>query len=375
MTSLNLFSPIQLGPYTLSSRIVMAPLTRMRAGDRNVPTQMNTSYYAQRASAGLIITEATQVSQQGRGYAHSPGIHSSEQIAGWQFVTDAIHSAGGRIFLQLWHAGRTSHPALQENGALPVAPSEIAAEGHAYTPDGRPLMVIPRALKTEEIPRVVEQFGQGAKNALAAGFDGVEIHGANGYLIDEFLQDGSNQRSDRYGGSTANRTRFLLEITEAVTSVWGGNRVGVRLSPSGTNYSMNDSNQASTFRYAVDALNAFDLAYFHLMEPNEWGSQTGLDAAFFRSIFKGTLMVNGDYNRQKGDAVLASGTADLVSFGRTFLANPDLPKRFSLNAPLNEPDSSTFYGGNGKGYTDYPSLELAQEGINEKIHVGDQYGF
>lgn len=237
-------------------------------------------------------------------------------------------------------------------------------------------MVTPRSLETEEIPRVVEQFCQGAKNALAAGFDGVEIHGANGYLIDEFLQDGSNRRSDRYGGSIANRTRFLLEVVEAVTSVWGGNRVGVKLSPSGTNYSMNDSNRAATFRYAVDALNAFDLAYFHLMEPNEWGNQTGLDAAFFRPIFKGTLMVNGGYNRQNSDAVLASGDADLVSFGRTFLANPDLPKRFALNAPLNDPDPSTFYDGNELGYTDYPSLELvSQENANEKIHAGSNAAF
>ena len=370
MTNLDLFTPIQLGSYTLPNRIIMAPLTRMRAGIGNVPTQMNTTYYAQRASAGLIISEATQVSLQGRGYARSPGIHSPEQIAGWQLVTDTVHAAGGRIFLQLWHAGRTSHPALQENGALPVAPSAIAAEGHAYTPNGRPPMVMPRALKTEEISGVVEQFRQGAENALAAGFDGVEIHGANGYLIDEFLQDNSNQRSDRYGGSVANRTRFLLEVVEAVTSVWSSNRVGVRLSPSGENYSMNDSARSTTFRYAVDALNAFNLAYLHLMEPNEWGNPTGLDAAFFRPIFKGTLMVNGGYNRQKGDAVLASGTADLVSFGRTFLANPDLPKRFALNALLNEPDSSTFYDGDEKGYTDYSSLELvSQENANEKIHA------
>ena len=365
MTNLDLFTPIQLGSYTLPNRIIMAPLTRMRAGVGNVPTQMNATYYAQRASAGLIISEATQVSLQGRGYARSPGIHSPEQMAGWQLVTDAVHAAGGRIFLQLWHAGRTSHPALQENEALPVAPSAIAAEGHAYTPDGRPPMVTPRALKTGEISGIVEQFRQGAENALAAGFDGVEIHGANGYLIDEFLQDNSNQRCDRYGGSVANRTRFLLEVVEVVTSVWGSNRVGVRLSPSGTNYSMNDSDRATTFRYAVDALNVFNLAYFHLMEPNEWGNQTSLDAAFFRPIFKGILMVNGDYNRQKGDAVSATGTADLVSFGRTFLANPDLPKRFALNAPLNDPDASTFYGGDEKGYTDYPLLELVSENANE----------
>lgn len=356
-TNLDLFKPIQLGSYMLPNRIIMAPLTRMRAGVGNVPTQTNATYYAQRASAGLIIAEATQVSSQGRGYARSPGIHSPEQIAGWQLVTDAVHAAGGRIFLQLWHAGRTSHPALQENKALPVAPSAIAAVGHAYTPEGRPPMVTPRALETEEITRVVEQFCQGAKNALAAGFDGVEIHGANGYLIDEFLQDGSNGRSDRYGGSIANRTRFLLEVVVAVTSVWGGNRVGIRLSPSGTNYSMNDSDPSATFSYAVNALNAFNLAYFHLMEPNEWGSQTGLDAAFFRPIFKGTLMVNGGYTASRGDRVLKSGEADLVSFGRTFLANPDLPKRFALNAALNEPDSSTFYDGDEQGYTDYPFLE------------------
>ena len=251
----------------------------------------------------------------------------------------------------------------------PLLKSAIATEGHAYTPEGRPPMVTPRALETEEIPGVVEQFRQAAKNALAAGFDGVEIHGANGYLIDEFLQDGSNQRTDRYGGSIANRARFLVEVIEAVTSVWSGKRVGVRLSPTGTNYSMNDSDRDATFRYAVDALNAFDLAYFHLMEPNEWGNQTGLDAAFFRPIFKGTLMVNGGYDRQKGDAVLVSGAADLVSFGRTFLANPDLPNRFALNASLNDPHPSTFYDGDDLGYSDYPALELEpQEKANEKIH-------
>lgn len=358
MTNIDLFTPLQLGSLALPSRIVMAPLTRMRAGDGNIPTQMNADYYAQRASAGLIISEATQVSSQGRGYARSPGIHSAEQIAGWQLVTEAVHAAGGRIFLQLWHSGRTSHPDIQKNGALPVAPSAIAAEGHAYTHEGRPDLVTPRALETEEIPGVVEQFRQGAQNALKAGFDGVEVHGANGYLIDEFLLDGSNQRTDRYGGSIVNRVRFLLEVVDAVTSVWEKNRVGVRLSPSGTNYSMTDSDRTSTFQYAVDALNTFNLAYFHLMEPNQWGEQTGLNAAFFRSIFKGTLMVNGDYDRQKGNAVLSNGLAELVSFGRTFIANPDLPRRLALDLPLNDPDASTFYGGGKEGYLDYPALEL-----------------
>jgi N-ethylmaleimide reductase len=356
-STVNLFTPIQLGSLTLPNRIIMAPLTRMRAGDGNVPTDMNARYYAQRASAGLIIAEATQVSLQGRGYARSPGIHSPEQIAGWKLVTHAVHAAGGRIFLQLWHAGRTSHPLLQPNGDLPVAPSAIAPEGHAYTPDGRPPFVTPRALETEEISAVVEQFRQAAKNAMTAEFDGVEIHGANGYLIDEFLQDNSNQRSDRYGSSIENRARFLLEVVEAVTNVWGGSRVGVRLSPSGTNYSMEDSDRSATFSYVVEALKTFNFAYFHLMEPNEWGTQTGLNAAFFRPIFKGLLMVNGGYDDARANAILASGNADLVSFGRTFLANPDLPKRFVLNTPLNEPDSSTFYGGDKEGYTDYLTLE------------------
>lgn len=362
MTNTDIFTAIQIGSLTLPNRIIMAPLTRMRAGVGNAPTQMNATYYTQRASAGLIITEATQISAQARGYARSPGIHSPEQIAGWQVITDAVHAVGGRIFLQLWHAGRTSHPALQENGALPVAPSAIAAEGHAYTPDGRPSMVAPRALETAEITGIVEQFRQGAENALTAGFDGVEIHGANGYLIDEFLQDGSNKRTDNYGGSVENRARFLLEVIEAVTAVWGKNRVGARLSPSGTNYSMEDSDRTTTFKYVVDALNTFDLAYFHLMEPNQWGTDTGLDAAFFRPIFKGVLMVNGDYNRKKANEILESGMADLISFGRLFIANPDLPKRFALNATLNEPDGSTFYDGDERGYTDYPFLNRESVG-------------
>ena len=355
--TIDLFSPIKIGSLALPSRIIMAPLTRMRAGENNVPTHMNATYYQQRASAGLIISEATQVSLQGRGYANSPGIHSNEQIMGWQAITDAVHKADGKIFLQLWHGGRTSHPDIQPAGALPVAPSAIAIEGHeAYTTKGRQPMVTPRALETEEIPEVVEQFRQGAKNAVAAGFDGVEIHGANGYLIDEFLEDSSNKRCDRYGGSIENRARFMLEVLEAVMDVWGSDRVGIRLSPSGTNYSMADSDRKATFTHAVEALNDFELAYFHLMEPNEWGDDTGLDAAFFRSIFKGRLMVNGDYNKERGNAVLGQNNADLVSFGRTFIANPDLPRRFKLDAGLNEPDPSTFYGGDAEGYIDYPTL-------------------
>ncbi len=357
----NLFSSIKLGPYTLPNRIVMAPLTRNRAGAGNVPGTLNATYYAQRTSAGLIISEATQVSPQGVGYPSTPGIHSPEQVEGWQLVTDAVHERGGRIFLQLWHVGRISHPSLQPDGALPVAPSAIAPQGDAQTYEGPRPFVTPRALETHEIPGIVEQFRQGAQNALAAGFDGVEIHGANGYLLDQFLRDGTNQRTDQYGGSIENRARFHLEVTEAVVGVWGAERVGIRLSPSGTFNSMHDSNPKATFGYLVEALNRFGLAYLHLVEANEadirYGG-TAIPTTYFRSIFQGNLMTNGGYDREKGDAILASGGADLVSFGTLFLANPDLPKRFSLNAPLNQPNPETFYGGGEKGYTDYPPLDL-----------------
>lgn len=265
----DLFSSFQLGSLSLPHRIIMAPLTRMRAGAGNVPQPINAQYYAQRASAALIISEATQISPQGVGYPYTPGIHSSEQIAGWKLVTQAVHDRGGRIFLQLWHVGRVSHPSLQPNGALPVAPSAIAPEGMAATYEGEKPFVIPRALETEEIPAIVEQYRQAAQNAMEAGFDGVEIHSANGYLLDEFLQDGSNQRSDRYGGSIENRARLLMEVTEAVTSVWGGDRVGVRLSPSSTFMSMQDSNPQALFGYVGKELNRFGLAYLHIVEPRD----------------------------------------------------------------------------------------------------------
>ena len=362
--NINLFSPVQLGSLELPNRMVMAPLTRMRAGAGNVPRAMNATYYAQRASAGLIIAEATQVSPQGQGYANTPGIHSAEQVAGWQLVTDAVHARGGRIFLQLWHVGRISHPLLQPGGELPVAPSAIAPEGEAITLEGPKPFVTPRALETEEIPGIVEQYRKGAENALAAGFDGVEIHGANGYLLDQFLEDGTNKRTDQYGGSIENRARLLMEVTEAVVSVWGGQRVGIRLSPSGTFNSMSDSNPSALFSYVADSLNRFNLAYLHLVEPRTDGSTTldnstgGLFTEYFRPIFKGTLIAAGGYDRDLGNAVLASGNADLVAYGRLYIANPDLPERFALNASLNKPDRSTFYGGDEKGYIDYPSLEL-----------------
>ncbi|MDF5728622.1 MAG: alkene reductase [Rhizonema sp. PD38] len=289
-SKINLLSPYQLGNLKLPNRTIMAPLTRNRAGEGNVPYQLNVTYYVQRATAGLIITEASQVSPQGLGYANTPGIHSPEQIAGWKLVTDAVHQEGGRIFLQLWHVGRISHPDLQPEGALPVAPSAIKPSGEAMTYEGMKPFVTPRALDTSEIPGIVEQFRKGAENALEAGFDGVEIHGANGYLIDQFLRDGTNQRTDKYGGSIENRARLLLEITEAVIDVWGAKRVGVRLSPSGTYNDMHDSYPQETFGYVVKALNQFDLAYLHLLEPSEADLRHGgnpIPTNYFRPMYQG----------------------------------------------------------------------------------------
>jgi N-ethylmaleimide reductase len=356
----NLFSPVKVGSYTLPNRMVMAPMTRLRAID-SVPQPLMATYYAQRVSAGLIVTECTMVSPLSLGYMNCPGIYSSEQVAGWREVTEAVHANGGRIFLQLWHSGRVSHPALL-GGELPVAPSPVAATGSLHTPEGKRTLETPRALETHEIPEIVEQFRKGAENALAAGFDGVELHGAFGYLIDQFLQDGSNQRTDEYGGSIEKRSRFLLEVVEAVSSVWGADRVGIKLSPSNTFYGMFDSNPKATFGYVIDALNRFGLGYLHLMEPNEVDLATRdvlqSVTSLFRPIFKGTLITNGGYDQEKGNAILASGDADLVSFGKLFIANPDLPKRFELKAPLNAPDPKTFYAPDEKGYTDYPFFEL-----------------
>lgn len=360
--NINLFTPIKLGDYELSNRIVMAPLTRMRAGTGLVPRQINAEYYAQRASAGLIITEASQVSPQGMGYAKTPGIYSPEQVEGWKLVTEAVHQKGGRIFLQLWHVGRISHPSLQPNGELPVAPSAIAAEGNAVTYQGLQPFVTPRALETSEIPEIVEQYRQGAKNALLAGFDGVEIHCANGYLLDQFLRDGSNQRTDQYGGSLENRMRLLKEVTEAIIEVWGGDKVGVRLAPSGSFNSMSDSNPKALFSYVVKELNKYKLAYLHLVEPRVDGNATlekpcsDLTSGFFRNFYDGLIMSAGGYDRELGNEVLASGEADLVAYGRLFISNPDLPLRFAKNAELNPYDRSTFYGGDEKGYLDYPFL-------------------
>lgn len=308
-SDINLFSPVKLGAYTLPNRMVMAPMTRLRAID-TIPQPLMATYYNQRASAGLIITECTMVSPLSYGYINCPGIYSPEQVAGWKAIADAVHAQGGRIFLQLWHSGRISHPSLL-GGKLPVAPSAIAGTGTLHTPEGKRLLETPRALETHEIPEIVEQFRKGAENAMTAGFDGIELHGAFGYLIDQFLQDGSNQRTDEYGGSIENRAKFLLEVVAAVASVWGADRVGIKLSPSNTFYGMYDSNPQATFSYVLNALNRFNLAYVHLMEPNEVDLATRdvlhPVTRLFRPIYQGTLITNGGYDKETGNSIKASG--------------------------------------------------------------------
>ncbi len=359
-----LFAPLTLGDLTLPNRIFLAPLTRMRAAPGNVPHALNATYYAQRASAGLIISEATQVSPQGLGYPNTPGIHSAEQVTGWRQVTDAVHAKGGRMFLQLWHVGRISHSSLQPGGALPVAPSAIAAKGDAVTPSGMKPFETPRALELAEIPGLVESYRQGAQNAKDAAFDGVEVHGANGYLLDQFLQDGSNRRTDGYGGSIENRARLLLEVIDAAIAVWGAHRVGVRLSPYGTFNDMHDSDPVALFTHVLGQLAARGIAYVHLIEPratsaggsDEVNADAPLTTALFRQTFPGVLIGAGGYTLDSARAAVEGGTVDAVAFGRLFIANPDLPRRFETGAPLNRYDRKTFYGGGAKGYTDYPAL-------------------
>ncbi len=357
----NLFTAFRLGPYSLANRMVMAPLTRNRAGPGGVPQALNAAYYAQRASAGLIVTEASQISPQGLGYPNTPGIHEPEQVAGWRRVTEAVHARDGRIFLQLWHVGRISHPTLQPDGDLPVAPSAIRPEGQAVTHDGPRDFVTPRALALTEIPDIIDQYRTAARNALSAGFDGVEVHAANGYLLDQFLRDGSNRRDDAYGGPIANRARLLLEVTEAVAKVWGAARVGVRISPVNNFNSMSDSDPDATFGHVARALNRFGLAYLHVVERDfsDREPELNYDRRGLRAAFDGPYIASGGYDRLRGDWALASGGADLVAFGKDFLANPDLPERFRRHAPLNPPDAATFYGGDGRGYTDYPALDAA----------------
>ncbi len=364
-----LASPTRLGTLVLPHRVVMAPMTRNRAGPGNVPRDLNVGYYAQRASATLIVTEATQVSPQGVGYPGTPGIHSAEQAAGWRRVTDAVHDAGGRIFLQLWHVGRISHSSLQPGGALPVAPSAVAAAGEAMTRDGMKPFETPRALEASELPDIVAQYRLGAERAREAGFDGVEIHGANGYLLDQFTRDGANRRGDSYGGAVENRLRLPLEVAAAVVGVWGEDRVGYRISPYQRFNDMSDSDPDTTFLALAGALDRLGLAYLHLVEADAPGAvpaETGTEAfmaarpPLFRAIrraFSRRLIVNAAYDRARAEAVLAAGEADLVAFAKLYLANPDLPRRLFEGAALNAPVKETFYGGDAAGYTDYPFLD------------------
>lgn len=354
-----LFTPIRLGSLELPNRAVMAPMTRNRAPG-HVPNPLMAQYYAQRAAAGLIVTEATQVAPESIAYPDTPGIHSDRQVAGWRGVTRAVHESGGRIFLQLWHVGRIAHPAFP--GAEPLAPSPLAAAGTSYTPAGPQPFAVPRELDEAGIARIVEAFRIGARHARAAGFDGVEIHGANGYLIDQFLRDGSNRRSDAWGGSVEKRARFLLEVTRAVAGEWPDERVGVRLSPSGTFNDMRDSEPLATFGHALRELAKLPLAYVHLVEGSAADERHGgtlVPTAALRPSYPGTLIVNGGYDSERAERVLAAGAADLVSFGVPYLANPDLLERFRLGAPLNRPDSGTFYGGGARGYVDYPVRQVA----------------
>lgn len=368
-----LFQPYELGPYKLPHRMVMAPLTRSRARQPgNLPSPMNACYYSQRASAALIISEATQVSQQGQGYAWTPGIHSRDQMEGWQLVTRAVHDAGGIIVMQLWHVGRISHPALQPDQVLPVAPSPIRPNGNAFIEnemgEGELVpFVTPRALQIEELPYLVQQYARAAKNALESGFDGVEIHAANGYLLDQFLESGTNHRTDAYGGPIENRSRLLLEVVEAVVDVWNAERVGVRISPLGTSNDMSDADPERTFGYVTEKLNDRKLAYLHMVNPAMSSVEKRVDPEphaqrmidMIREKYLGTLIVAGGFDHDTAEAWLRHGMADLIAFGRKFLANPDLPERFRENAQLNKDDPATYYAGGEKGYIDY--LTLAQE--------------
>ena len=352
----NLFNPITIGKLQLPNRVIMAPLTRNRAGEGNVPQAIGVTYYEQRATAGLIITEASQVSPEGVGYPATPGIHSPEQIEGWKKVTEAVHAKGGHIFLQLWYCGRISHPSLLPDGQLPVAPSSIKPEGEAVTYTGMQAFVEPHALTQAEIPGILDQFRQAAINAKLANFDGVEVHAANGYLLDQFLRDGTNHRDDQYGGSLENRARLLMQVIEAVTEAWDAGQIGVRISPENGFNDIKDSQPQVTFNYVAKALSDKGLAYLHVVEGDMVNGERHLDYRQIKDQFKGLYMANCGYTLDKAQTTLAEGNADMVSFGSLYIANPDLVERFSNNAELNTPDQSTFYGGDEHGYTDYPSL-------------------
>lgn len=355
----DLFTPIRLGAIELNNRIIMSSLTRNRAGPGNVPTDLIAKYYQQRASVGLILTEATPICAEGHGYPRTPGIHTPEQIEGWRKVTKAVHGAGGKIALQLWHVGRISHPDLQPNGALPVAPSAIRPAGQTFTGKGMKDFVTPRALETAELPKLVADYVQAAKNAMLAGFDGVEVHAGNGYLLDQFLRSSTNQRNDAYGGSKENRARLLFEIMEGICAAVGSDRVGIRLSPVTQFNDISDANAQETFEYVVNGLNRFNLAFLDLLQgtggaPKEqW---VPFDYDRLRTIFKSKLIRNNGYDFESAQQAIQSGAADAIAFGRLILANPDLVERFRLGAPLNTPDYEKLYMGEDKGYTDYPFL-------------------
>lgn len=366
MPSNPLLEPGRAGAIATPNRIVMAPLTRSRADEATrTPHPLAARYYAQRASAAFIVTEATQVSPQGIGYPGTPGIHSDAQIEAWSKVTEAVHAAGGRIVCQLWHVGRISHSSML-GGALPVAPSAVAAKGEAFTLEGARPFETPLALSVSEIRGVVDSFREAAIAAKEAGFDGVEVHGANGYLLDQFLRDGANRRTDAYGGSAAKRARLLVEVTEAASKVWGAERVGVRLSPFSVFNDLADSDEAGTFLAAVRALSHLRLAYLHVVRPGAAGDSDvtppkGADAALAeaRAEFAGAFVLAGGFDAASAEAAIRAGAVDYIAFGRAFLANPDLPERIRRGAALNEPDRATFYGGDGKGYVDYPRLDEA----------------
>jgi N-ethylmaleimide reductase len=361
-TSSKLFETYKLGPITLSNRAVMAPLTRNRAVAGLVPSPLAVEYYGQRASAGLLITEASQISQQGQGYQDTPGIYSKEQIAGWRKVTDRVHENGGRIFIQLWHVGRISHTSLQPDSGAPVAPSAIRANGKTFVNGTFADVSEPRALALEEIPGIIEGFKRGAANAIEAGFDGVEIHGANGYLLDQFAKDGANKRTDGYGGSIENRARLMLEVARAVSAAVGPERTGIRISPVTPANDISDSNPQPLFDHIVDHLNALKLVYIHVIEGATGGPRDNapFDYGSLRKRFTGAYIANNGYDLELANKVLAANEADLIAFGKLFISNPDLVERFRRGAPLNAPDKATFYGGGAKGYTDYPVLEAAQ---------------
>ncbi|MYM94921.1 alkene reductase [Duganella vulcania] len=355
----SLYEPLALGDLQLKNRVFMAPLTRNRAQPDGVPGMWTATYYSQRASAGLIVSEATQISAMGTGYVNTPGIYTAEHIAGWRQVTQAVHDAGGRIFLQLWHVGRISHTSLLPDNASPLAPSAITAKSQTVVATGFVDVSEPRAMTLADIRQTVEEYRQAAVNAKEAGFDGVEIHAANGYLIDQFLQSKSNVRTDDYGGAASNRVRFLREVVEAVLGVWEPSRVGVRISPGGTFNDMADANPTETFSHVVDVLNALRVGYLHVVEasPGQVPASEGLPELFghMRAMWNGIYIVNGGYDAARGELAVSSDRADAVAYGRLFLANPDLPKRLRHGGPLNEADPSSFYGGTERGYIDYPT--------------------